>query len=109
MSPVPALSWVNLQLVLPDFSQYKSEKLGGEILNQLFRLIENSQEEICEVEYEIVAPIPTAATFAQNLQNKINMKTTPKNICLGLRKIQKFLCIYRMIDPHIIRQQCYII
>ena len=47
-------------------SRYKLEQLGAKILNELFGVIDNPEEEISEVEDEIVAP--TAATFAQNLQ-----------------------------------------
>ena len=58
-------------------SRYKLEQLGAKILNELFGVIDNPEEEVSEVEDEIA--VPTAATFAQNLQNKINMKTTSKN------------------------------
>ena len=46
-------------------SRYKLEQLGAKILNELFGVIDNPEEEISEVKDEIV--VSTAATFAQNL------------------------------------------
>ena len=57
-------------------SRYKIEKLATELLSELFGEVDNPDVELDEV--QDIEAVPTVSTFAQNLQNKINMKTTRK-------------------------------
>ena len=55
-------------------SRSKIENTAMELLNELFGVTEDEEVEV----FEEVNEVPTVKTFAQNLQEKIEMKTTPK-------------------------------
>ena len=50
------------------------ENIASVLLNELFGVVDNTEVEVCEIEVNV----PTAATFAQDLQKMVDMKTTPR-------------------------------
>ena len=59
-------------------SRYKIEKTATDLLQELFGEAESPEVEVFETE---VREVQTVKTFAQNLQEKIEMKTTPAKAC----------------------------
>ena len=68
-------------------SRSKIENTAMDLLNELFGGTEDQEVEV----FEEVNAVPTVKTFAQNLQEKIEMKTTPKPLDISPSNTKKLL------------------
>ena len=84
MSIFPAFGEIDI-FAMP--SRSKIENTAMDLLNELFGGTEDQEVEV----FEEVNAVPTVKTFAQNLQEKIEMKTTPKPLDISPSNTKKLL------------------